>query len=294
MDLEIKYSMHIDLIFHVLAYLKIENASNCYCQEYIDKMSIEKNSFEYNIVAAIDNLKEYYNKNFGRLMLINFLPFYSSNYDELKQIFLENNNFTAEDKQCFLLPFIEALDRESKFYFPYWHKKYNSCIKTRVDIERRLENEFDKYECLFAHFNKHPQLYLSFSITQNGRGIYSNLCFSAIVPYPNSLEDFNNTFFTALNEYTHGFTDNLLNNNISMSDDTHNISEFVVILADYYIVKTIESSTVSRYFKWLSEKSGNASKAITVNEFFNTFKIENNLEEELKKTLNSISDVFAL
>ena len=75
MNLEIKYSMHIDLLFHVLSYLKVRNASNCYCQQYIDKMAIEKNSFDYNIIPAIEELQEYYNKNFHRLMMINFLLF---------------------------------------------------------------------------------------------------------------------------------------------------------------------------------------------------------------------------
>jgi membrane associated rhomboid family serine protease len=35
MKIEIKYSKHFDLLFHVLAYLKVDNASDCYNQEYI-------------------------------------------------------------------------------------------------------------------------------------------------------------------------------------------------------------------------------------------------------------------
>ena len=157
-----------------------------------------------------------------------------------------------------------------------------------------LVNEFNKYNCLFIHFNKHPQLYLSYSVTQNGRGVYSDVCFSAMVPFPNVSKDFNNTFFTALHEYTHQFTDNLLNRAINMNDNTHNISEFLVILADYYIIKSIEQSAVRRYFQWLSEKSLNASKVMSDDEFLNIFRIENDLEIELKKTLNSISNIFAL
>lgn len=32
--MEFRYSMHVDLIYHVLAYMKADNASDCYSQEY--------------------------------------------------------------------------------------------------------------------------------------------------------------------------------------------------------------------------------------------------------------------
>lgn len=293
MNLEIKYSMHIDLVFHVLAYLKVKNGSNCYCQQYIDKMILEKKSFDYNIVSDIEELQEYYNKNFDRLKFINFLPFYSNNYNELKQLFLEFNAFTEEDKKCFLIPFIKVLNKESKFYFLYWQKKHNSCLKIRNEIEKKLENEFEKYNCLFVHFNKYPQLYLSYS-AQNGRGSHSNIYFSAMAPFSNILKDFNNTFFTALHEYTHQFTDHLLNVNISMSDNSYATSEKVVILADYYIVKSIDQMAIRRYFKWISQRDEDFGGSITENQFFEIFRIENRLEIELKKTLNSISNISAL
>ena len=47
------YSKHSDLVFHVLAYLEVNNASNLYDIEYINKMELEKQNFEYNIITGI-------------------------------------------------------------------------------------------------------------------------------------------------------------------------------------------------------------------------------------------------
>jgi hypothetical protein len=294
MRLEIKYTMHIDLFFHVLSHFKVANASDCYCEQYIDKMAAEKGSFAYNLASEVKDLQEYYNKNFNRLMIINFLPFYSIDYNDFKQTLLGFNGFTEEDRIQFINPFILVLDTESKFYFPYWQEKHKYFVEMRSYMESILTVEFNKYNSLFNHFNKGLQLYLSYCITQNGRGIYSKEYFSAMAPFPSSLDVIDNAFFTALHEYTHQITDKLINTNISMSDSTHDISESLVILADYYIINSLDTPAVARYFKWLSEKYGNISKGITPSEFIDIFKIETALAEELKRTLNIIPNICAL
>ena len=88
MKIEIKYSRHFDLLFHVLAYLKVDNASDCYSQEYIHKMTVEKSKqkFSYDIVPSINLLAEYYNSNFKTLGMINFLPFRSCSFEEMKDL----------------------------------------------------------------------------------------------------------------------------------------------------------------------------------------------------------------
>lgn len=286
--MEFRYSMHVDLIYHVLAYMKVDNASNCYSQKYIDRMLIEKKSFEYNIEASIKNLQSYYNTNFSRLMMINFLPFHCTNYDEMKHLFLNYPTFTEEDKQFFLLPLIEALDIEVVFYFPYWRAIHNSYQKERFEIEKWMGNEFNKYKSIFDYFNKPIVLYLSFSITKNGRGYGRNDCFIALSPFMNSIDSYYKTFFQALHEYTHQFTDILISN-ISINNNTHNISELVVIMADYYIIKSIDPESISCYFDWINKIHGNTLKITNDDEFFDIFKLDNNLYLELNKILHNIS-----
>ncbi len=286
--MEFRYSMHVDLIYHVLAYMKVDNASNCYSQQYIDRMSIEKGSFEYNIEAAMKDLQGYYNKNFSRLMMINFLPFNCTNYDEMKHLFLNYHTFTDEDKQFFLLPLIEAFDKEIVFYFPYWKAIHNSYQKERFEIEHWMENEFIKYKSIFDYFNKPIVLYLSLSITKNGRGYGRNDCFLALSPFADSIVSYGNIFFQALHEYTHQFTD-ILVSNISMNDNTHNISELVVIIADYYIIKSFDPISIVCYFDWINKIYSNTLKITNDEEFFDIFKLDNHLFLELKKILNGIS-----
>lgn len=113
--LEFRYAKHVDLIYHILAYMKVDNASNCYNQQYIENMLIEKKTFEYNIEIVIKNLQNYYNANFNRLMMLNFLPFNCNTYEEMKHLFLNFPGFTDEDKQLFLLPLIEVLEKRLCF-----------------------------------------------------------------------------------------------------------------------------------------------------------------------------------
>lgn len=134
--MEFRYFMHIDLIYHVLAYMKVNNDSDCYNRQYIDNMLIEKGSFDYNIEVVIINIEKYYNANFNRLMYINFLPFICADYEEMKDLFLNFPNFTDKDKEFFIKPFVEALDKEMEFYFPYWKDKHNTNQEDRLCIEQ--------------------------------------------------------------------------------------------------------------------------------------------------------------
>ena len=195
MIFELKYSMHIDLLFHVLSYLKVDNPSNCYNEKHIDNIKQEKASFDYDIISAINELQEYYNKNFERLSMINFLPFYSSTFEEMKSIFLNYKNFTNNDIKYFIEPFIKILDNESIFYFSYWNILHKNSEVRRLSIEKVLNGKFQKYISVFNYYNKNAMVYLLFSIVNNGRGFSGiNSYFSAIAPFPVKDEYINYTF----------------------------------------------------------------------------------------------------
>jgi len=283
MKFEIKYSKHIDLIFHVLAYLKVNNASDCYSKKYIDKIAKLKSKSDYDIAQNINLLQEYYNDNFDRLGMINFLPFYSDSFEELKDIFINHNNFTLDDKQYFIEPFIKILDNESNFYFKYWEDLYENNKSSRQFIEQKLQNELEKYSFIFDYYNKSALAFLSYSITKNGRGFgLSASYFTALVPYPENKDYIKSAFFMLLHEYTHQFTDSLLQN-INMRDGSHNISENIVILADYYLIKAIEKDDVSNYFKWLG--------FLNETDFLFEFAVDDKINEELKILINKIQEV---
>jgi hypothetical protein len=121
MNIEFKYAKHADLVFHVLAHLKVNNASDLYNQEYIGKMSIEKEkqNFRFSIIPNINSLQEYYNNNSQRLSMINFLPFYCNDFNELKNTLVSFNQFSQDDMRYFINPFIEIMENEVTFYYDY-------------------------------------------------------------------------------------------------------------------------------------------------------------------------------
>ena len=285
MKVDFIYPKHYDLIFHVLSYFNVNNASNLYDEKYIEKMEEEKKKHLYNFKPLINSLQAYYNANFERLMLINFLPFYCNSYEEMKNNFLTCNRFTQDDLKCFIEPFIEMLDKESVFFFDYWEVQKDKYEATRQATEEYFKNELRKYSFVFEHFNKPCKVLFSFAITKNGRGFYSDSHFAALVRFPEDKYTFDFSFIQLLHEYTHSFTDNLLNKNINMQDGSHSLSENVVILADYYLIKSIDEKFVPKYFEWLGY---NQNEDFDESKFLSIFHIEESLKMELMKLINDI------
>jgi hypothetical protein len=283
LKIEFKYAKHADLVFHVLAYLKVNNASDLYDQEYIGKMAIEKEkrNFKFNIIQNINSLHEYYNNNSQRLSMINFLPFYCIDFNELKNMLVSFNQFSQDDIHYFINPFIKIMENELAFYYDYWDKLHNSNKVFRDKTEKYIKQEMGKFNCIFEYYNKSSLAYMSYSITKNGRGFHINGCFSAAVPFPKNNESFQSSFFTLLHEYTHQFTDNLLNTDINFADGSHNLSEYAVILTDYYLIKAIDESMVPNYIRMFTHSESET-------EFLNTYKVGQNLEEKIKELIGDI------
>jgi len=285
MKIEFIYLKHYDLIFHVLAYFKVNNASNLYNERYIEKMVVKKAGFAYDIKPAVSSLQDYYNENFERLMLINFLPYYCNDYDEMKKIFLTCNRFTQDDLQFFIKPFIEILDNESNFFFDYWESLNKKYELTKYSIEDCFTRELEKYSCIFDYFDKSCKILFSFVITRNGRGLYSDSHFAALIRFPKNETDFDFSFIQLLHEYTHAFTDGLLNGNINMQDGSHTTSEKVAIVADYYFIKSIDESFLSRYFEWINN---GCNDNLDESKFLRLFDFNENLKLELMNLINDV------
>jgi len=240
-------------------------------------MAIEKRDFDYDIIPDIGLLQEYYNNNFQRTMLINFLPFFSSNFEDMKSILLGYEYFTTDDFQYFVNPFIEILNKESAFYFSYWDAIHANTTSLRNIIEPQLTNEFAKYSCVFKYYKKSLQAILSHSITKNGRGLNGiENYFTALAPLKDNVK---HVFYTIFHEITHAFTDELLQN-INMDDGSHAISENIVILADYYMIKAIDPSDIPNYLQWLAQPTESC--------LLSAFSIDKELDTKLQCLLSKI------
>lgn len=134
-------------------------------------------------------------------------------------------------------------------------------------------------------------IYLSYSITKNGRASGNNDSFFVLTLFANSVSYYYRTFFQILHEYTHQLTDTLLSN-VSMNDHSHTIAEHLVIVADYYIVKSMDHASIGYYFDWLNNGFDNTIQISTDEEFFDMFKLDDDTYLELKKLLHNISSTI--
>lgn len=286
MNIQFRYEKHIDLIFHVLAHMHVNNASDLYSQEYVEKFKLLRNHKELLIPYG---LADYYNNHFNRLGMINFLPFYSNAFDELKRLTLNYNGFTNEDTDFFVKPFLEICESESDFYFNFWENTIHTIKDECVQAENILREKLNLYRCIFEYYNRSALVLLSLSITRNGRG-FSGIdnCFSALIPFPKSLSQIDNSFFILLHEYTHQITDELLRTDINMDDGSHDISENVVILFDFYLLKFLNKPDVEKYLKWIAEISGNTDNTISETTFLSVFNVDNSVKNKMRTLLYQI------
>lgn len=268
MKIYFKYSYIFDIIYHVFAHMKVNNASDLYDESYIEKIASD------HLANDMNKLSEYYNTNFNRLMIIQFILTKANTIDDVESILLSNNRFTKDDRQSFIIPFINILRNEDKTYNIYW----NNIVKNdRYEIE--IASKFNE---VIHRFNKDIDIYLSFGITKNGRGILSLDKYQAVVPYPfhvNNKYDINHCFYMAFHELTHQITDSMIGTIINMDDGSHDLSERIVMRADYYWLKDKES-----YLKWLARLSG-SDTLLTVDMFEKIWYLPNDIIEKLIRSV---------
>ena len=148
-------------------------------------MSLTKAGQFADLTAELAPLTAYYNENFDRLAMINFLPFYCSDVNALIHTLMHFEGFTAENKESFILPLIEIMKAENIFYEPYRLRLHEQAASSRTTLEDYLSTELTKYSKLFAYWKKeHAIIGISYSMTCNGRGFGNPQApsFSAIVP----------------------------------------------------------------------------------------------------------------
>jgi hypothetical protein len=274
-SMTIKFSKAFDLVFHALAHMKVDNASNLYHSDYAVNMFKQKQAagFAYDISFALSEISHYYNANFERLGVINFLPFYFTDFEEMKNCFIQYNGFTQEDADNFIKPFISILDMESDFFFPWWDKQDSENEARKTALANRINTNFEPFAPIFAYYQKAPQIYLSYTLTANGRGFGGfPEYFTALAPFPKTDAETDFVFFTLLHEITHQFTDSLVNSNINMQDGSHDLSEKMVVLADYYLLETLCPAGLDTYLKWIQFISQN-KKLLDAKSFFSLFSI---------------------
>ena len=282
MRVEFQYAYVLDLVYHMLAHIKVDNPSDLYAEEYIERIRLEKKEQFPDIVEAMANLSEYYNENFNRLGIINFLPFGCYDINALKYVLEQYPGFMPEDR--------ELLEKEDAFYGDYWRTLFQHAKEKEFQIEDYLEKSLEKYGVLGDYFHKSTAVVgLSFSMTCAGRGLMGNPdAFVTIIPYSQEEEDYSNLFLQVLHENTHQFTDALLQQNICMDDGSHLFSEYIVILFDYYLIKAICPEDLESYLCYLSSALEMEEEKMTEELLLNSFVVPQEWDAKLQQLVQEI------
>ena len=182
MDFKFSYSKTYDFVLHLLAHMKVENASDLYSRDYIEKMAQAKGS-GYDLTGSAAHLAPYYNAHFDRLGILNFIPFSCQDFPALKNALSGYKGFTEEDRTHFITPLLTLMDHEYAFYSDYWEKQF--LTYDRVKTEEEILHKFQPYRHVLDHFQKESTIaMLSLSLTRNGRGLGNPGAFIAAAPRP--------------------------------------------------------------------------------------------------------------
>ena len=290
MKMEFTYSYVLDLVYHMLAHMPVNNASNLYSEEYMAKIKEAKGGQFEDITESMGQLAEYYNKHFERLGMVNFIFFGCQEVDALKYMIEQYPYFTTDDKECFLYPFLALLQKEELFYESYWKSLYEQSEEARAQLEAYLTKEWGKYKVLGSYFHKDRAIAgISYSMTSNGRGMYiGEDVFAAVVPFAEEEKEYKGMFLQLLHEYTHGFTDVMLQQNISMEDGTHGFSENVVIVFDYYLIKALCPEDLEAYLYFLSPEAESGGPIMTEEILLSVFELPAQWHERLQQLVKDI------
>ena len=253
--MEIVRSVYTDLIFHIFAHMKIDNASDIYDEAYVVNMEKELN---YKTVIP-ESVTAYYCANFERLAFVNFLPYFmAKNVDEVCYMIRQVGMTTEEDVDKFIIPFCDVLNAISTDYIAYWERKADEQqavyegLKAYISEKSLQMRHF--FESLRETTNTELKVIVSESLRCNGRAtIMGNTCVVTL-PMPSEQYSMQQIFMQLIHECTHMITDPLLDS-IRMDDGSHDIAECQVMLFDLWLFERYGNEFRDEYVKWLTQET---------------------------------------
>jgi len=268
----LKTEIHADLVFHLLAHMDIgEDASSLYSPGYISMINEDKaraaGSFEpleRSLAAATKIFVTDQN-----LRMVNFLPFACDGYESLLLglrwmageetgespssyfSYFKKRFFHSPEAEKFLSLFAANMEREyESFYQDYWARRQKELLPFKEDFFGFWRDHGMKLMApVMRKHGKGSLVFLSLSLTRNGRGFASPGFFGAAVKFPESREEIPDSFFWSIHEMTHQFVDEITLKAASVGDvaagtmagnrgyDIHLLKEKAVVYADYLLCR---------------------------------------------------------
>ena len=253
--MEIDRSIYTDLIFHIFAHMKVNNASDTYDEAYVANM--EKELSRKTVIP--ESVTAYYCANFERLAFVNFLPYFMArSVDEVCYMIGQVGMATEEDAEKFIQPFCDVIRELSADYAKYWEKKAKDNQESYEGLKAYLSEQTlvtmkRFFESLRGMTNTKLKLLISESLRCNGRAtIMGDTCIVTL-PMPSERYSKQQIFMQLVHECTHMMTDPLIKS-IRMDDGSHDIAEYQVMLFDLWLFERDSEELRDAYVKWISQE----------------------------------------
>ncbi|MBE5864396.1 MAG: hypothetical protein IJL09_00260 [Lachnospiraceae bacterium] len=253
--MEIDRSIYTDLIFHIFAHMKVNNASDTYDEAYVANM--EKELSRKTVIP--ESVTAYYCANFERLAFVNFLPYFMArSVDEVCYMIGQVGMATEEDAEKFIQPFCDVIRELSADYAKYWEKKAKDNQESYEGLKAYLSEQTlvtmkRFFESLRGMTNTKLKLLISESLRCNGRAtIMGDTCIVTL-PMPSERYSKQQIFMQLVHECTHMMTDPLIKS-IRMDDGSHDIAECQVMLFDLWLFERDSEELRDAYVKWISQE----------------------------------------
>lgn len=243
-SVELRTSSSIDLMYHGLAHLPLNNPASLYSRAYLERCGSSKQFGE-----RLESLAPWYTAHFERLCSVGFLPFFAPDWEATKKLLLTHPGYTEEDRAQFLTPLLAALDEAAPRYLCWRQAEMQRCASGIEQLRARLE-ACPVLEVMVRHTGKRVVAYLSCSLPRNGRGIMMQDALCAMASAPATPGEAADAHCQLLHEYTHAWTDGFLHGPIAMEDGTHDLSEGLVLLADDWLFRLCCPAELGAYRAW--------------------------------------------
>ena len=272
---EFRYNRFADLFYYLLAHMPIDYAADVSDPGYTAEMAGCLGVYP----GIPQRLINYYQDNFDRLAVINFMSLAAENPGQFREMLAGCGMLTDKDMTYFVDPLIEICDRVSGTFYQWWKDHHTETAQQAEKVYNRFRALTDRFSSFFADLGMDTQVLFSYSLRKNGRAFNQQNTLVVYLTYPEKPEDITHCFLQFLHECTHSVTDPMMDGEIRMDDGSHDIAEYQVLCFDEYLIEALCPDLSGAYRDWIGEENLEVSRKMLGETG------ENRLKERLKQMI---------
>ena len=248
---EFRYNRFADLFYYLLAHMPIDYAADVSDPGYTAEMAGCLGVYP----GIPQRLINYYQDNFDRLAVINFMSLAAENPGQFREMLAGCGMLTDKDMTYFVDPLIEICDRVSGTFYQWWKDHHTETAQQAEKVYNRFRVLTDRFSSFFADLGMDTQVLFSYSLRKNGRAFNQQNTLVVYLTYPEKPEDITHCFLQFLHECTHSVTDPMMDGEIRMDDGSHDIAEYQVLCFDEYLIDALCPELSGTYRDWIGEET---------------------------------------